>query len=445
MAMSLILDCRGCGQKITVPDDWDGQGLSCPSCHRAVDVVPPESEEIVPELLDDDDPSTDLVEVVEEEEATSTYGINADDALLPDLLPGQAPVCGVMGIMSLGRNARPARCLAVHPQKPLALAGCGPTTYVLNLSERKRALRFEKQDAGVTSLALAPDGRLVLSGDRDGGLLLWDLSSGQLVRRLKGHKDAVGSIAFSPNGRYAVSGGDDGVTRLWELETGEEYKLFEAHWDQPVRCVAFSPDGRQVLGAGGKVRTWSVKTGELHMRFRSEGEVDSAAFSRDGAEIAACVPARFTETGLRVQRWHAATGKELPCFEDPFRNQVLVFLAVVAPGTLRIVSLGRRPGIRQDSVFGQVVDAVDSLRSRGSGWEPSRMPARYYGMGDLRRGRSLDSSDPYCMQIWNLKTGLAESHDAGQDRASVLAVSTDGSRALTANRNNTVQLWGLPP
>src|SRR5215831_17362538 len=42
-----------------------------------------------------------------------------------------------------------------------------------------------------TSLAFAPDGKTLASGDEDGRAHLWDRSSGKEIRRFEGHEDDV--------------------------------------------------------------------------------------------------------------------------------------------------------------------------------------------------------------------------------------------------------------
>jgi WD40 repeat protein len=419
---------------MAVLDEWVGRRVACPHC-QSLCAIPEPPIQAAPEI--------DPVEVVEDK--GGVFRILPEDARLPDRLPGQAEVSGALGVLSVGRQTRPARCLALHPDNRLGLAGCGETIVVLDLSTGKRVFRFTRQQAPVSCLAITPDGRRVLSGDRAGGLLLWDLPSGRIVRWLRGHKDAVQSVAFSPEGRYAASGGDDGVTRLWELATGTEYELVQACWDGPVCCVAFSPDGQQLLGAGNRVCTWSTQSGEPLVHFRGRGTVESAAFSRDGLQIAACAPSTSTKTGLKVRRWQAATGQPLPCFENPAPNRVRVSLAVVVPGNLRIVSIGHKPGIRASSVTGQILDALGQFQ-RVLGDETSpRSPPRSYSMSDMSSTASkFDVSDPYWMQIWSVNSGLAQSHDAGTSPPTALAASHDGARVLSASRDHTVQLWGVP-
>jgi glucose repression regulatory protein TUP1 len=46
-------------------------------------------------------------------------------------------------------------------------------------------------DAGVTFVAILPNGQLVATGSLDASVRIWDVPSGALVERLKGHRDSV--------------------------------------------------------------------------------------------------------------------------------------------------------------------------------------------------------------------------------------------------------------
>ena len=58
----------------------------------------------------------------------------------------------------------------------------------------------------MTSVALSPDGRRIVSGSEDKTVAVWDLETGTRLHALTGHQDAVTSVAVSPDGRRIVSG-----------------------------------------------------------------------------------------------------------------------------------------------------------------------------------------------------------------------------------------------
>src|SRR5262249_45261910 len=101
---------------------------------------------------------------------------------------------------------------------------------------------------------------------------------------------AYSRVAFSPDARQVLTAeltyGVDGVVRLWDVSTGQEVRRFEGH------DAVFSPDGRRLLTAsrpdlsknGAKsVGLWDVAPGEELCRFTApKGFYNVWGFSRDG-------------------------------------------------------------------------------------------------------------------------------------------------------------------
>jgi WD40 repeat protein len=69
---------------------------------------------------------------------------------------------------------------------------------------------------------------------------------GPLVPVLMGHEAWVSSVAVTPDGQYVVSGSKDRTVRLWDLATGQEVRRFTGH-ESTVRSVAVTPDGKYVV------------------------------------------------------------------------------------------------------------------------------------------------------------------------------------------------------
>ncbi|KAJ7793388.1 chromatin associated protein [Mycena olivaceomarginata] len=74
-----------------------------------------------------------------------------------------------------------------------------------------------KGDAGVTSVAISPDGQYVVAGSLDAIVRIWNVVTGTLVDSLRGHRDSVYSVVFTPDGRGVVSGSLDKTLKYWDL------------------------------------------------------------------------------------------------------------------------------------------------------------------------------------------------------------------------------------
>lgn len=69
-----------------------------------------------------------------------------------------------------------------------------------------------------TSVCFSPDKRMAVAGYLgDTGIYVWDIATGQQLSRFVGHKTEVSTIAVSPDNRYVVSGSKDKTIRIWRL------------------------------------------------------------------------------------------------------------------------------------------------------------------------------------------------------------------------------------
>ncbi len=73
----------------------------------------------------------------------------------------------------------------------------------------------------VLVLALSTDGQLLISGNVDRTVGLWDTRSGKLRLTLTGHTGPVWSVALSADSRLVASAGADGTVKLCEASTRE--------------------------------------------------------------------------------------------------------------------------------------------------------------------------------------------------------------------------------
>ena len=60
-----------------------------------------------------------------------------------------------------------------------------------------------------------PGRDLVVSGSEDGCVCLWDLTSAEMVHRLRGHTDVAYDAAWSASAELLASCSHDGTVRTW--------------------------------------------------------------------------------------------------------------------------------------------------------------------------------------------------------------------------------------
>lgn len=80
---------------------------------------------------------------------------------------------------------------------------------------------------------------VIVSGSRDGQLIIWDAQHGSEIHSdgMKRHNGAISCLKVSADGSVLVSGSVDGTVRVWNLRLGTSLSSFAlAH---PVRQVSF--------------------------------------------------------------------------------------------------------------------------------------------------------------------------------------------------------------
>jgi WD40 repeat protein len=116
----------------------------------------------------------------------------------------------------------------------------------------------------VRSLDLSAAGSFIVAADSTRAHL-YDMASRERRATFKGgHKKLVWSVAISPDGALVLTGAKDGVVCLWEAASGR--LLASYNWDiGTIHCVRFAPDGMTaaVAGHAGAVILWDVDPSDL--------------------------------------------------------------------------------------------------------------------------------------------------------------------------------------
>ncbi|KAL9106775.1 MAG: hypothetical protein Q9187_008516 [Circinaria calcarea] len=174
-----------------------------------------------------------------------------------------------------------ARCITISPDSTYIAAGLGNTvnfwdTHTGN-SYRSYQHRQRYGYAFVTSVAFAPNGKQIVSGDSHGRIFIWNIlseaDSQSCVRVLDGPQRplVLRSLCFTSDG-WILGNYSDGIILFWNPETGDAEAMlieYDLGSDLEMRCSS-SNNNFVTYADGGNVQLWSYK----HYQPVSNDEVD---------------------------------------------------------------------------------------------------------------------------------------------------------------------------
>jgi WD40 repeat protein len=114
-------------------------------------------------------------------------------------------------------------------------------------------------------LTFSADGRiLAVSNHSYGTIAVWDVATTKMLFSIKGGGIPDQPIAFSPDSKILAVGNELGDVTFFEVPTGRQRQILQAHFGVPysasVMSLAFSPNGKLLATSGRDafVRLWSV-------------------------------------------------------------------------------------------------------------------------------------------------------------------------------------------
>jgi RNA polymerase sigma factor (sigma-70 family) len=270
------------------------------------------------------------------------------------------------------------------------------------------------------------------------------------LRSLLGHQDRVNSVAYSPDGRCIATAGSDGSARLWDVKTGEEVRRLEVAqaWFPRIR---FSPDNEFIVATvvapnvNDAVIVWNRRTGKKVRQFPGF----SFAFSPDGRLIACGGWDRDKGGWIRgdLRLYDFATGKML---RELSGHLTTVISLAFSPDGRTLVSVGLRlqgassgePG-EAETRFTRVWDVATGKENRTVLQE--RETHRRIFSPDGRTLGSIQGSGGDAITLWEAATGGRRAGLTGHTNGVWgIAFSPDGRTLASSGGDGMVRLWDMP-
>jgi len=285
-------------------------------------------------------------------------------------------------------------------------------------------------DGGVSAMAVAPDGTFVITGGGDGTLKFWNPATLKEQRVLTGDIGAVESLALGPTGKWVatctirLSASDMGV-QLWDLTTGNEGKRLRGPTDN-ISGVAVSPDGQGIAAASADkmVWLWLREPGRPLSPVCIKGHtaaVTAVAFVAADSLISA------SQDGT-VRQWDLKTGKTkgtLPAIVGP--------IGAMAFGSKRVLVAGRDGlAVRHPS---------SGAFQKVPGHDGPVLCCALFPDGTLLASGGSDRT----VRIYRAEDGLPLASYEGHDKpVRAVAFAAAGDAVYSGDEGGTLRRWPVP-
>ena len=208
----------------------------------------------------------------------------------------------------------------------------------------------------IYAAALSPDDRILAVGgfmahgfgvddDKVGDIRLINFQTGEVIALLRGHSDIILGLAFSRDGNRLISGSFDKTARIWNVRDQRTTHILKGHTGY-ISAVTFSPDDTTAVTGSddGTLKLWNTKSGALITTLKGHtAVVKSVVFTPNGKYLLS------GSDDKTVRMWDGRTGRFIKALA--LQNRTVESLSISPDGTKVLTGHGLEYGERSNNIF----------------------------------------------------------------------------------------------
>jgi WD40 repeat protein len=157
---------------------------------------------------------------------------------------------------------------------------------------------------GTRSLAVSPDGRLLVAGGSNGTIACWDIAEGAIINSLGSQLSGTQKLVFTPDRTDLIVGTDAEVAHSWDLSLGCAQVMKGGIALRSIQDLTMSADGKLMARyQGNSLIIYDISTGKVVQQFNATGNLMTSLpfspgiFSADSRRISAI-------SAIYHEKWH---------------------------------------------------------------------------------------------------------------------------------------------
>ncbi|CAG8598181.1 18045_t:CDS:10 [Acaulospora morrowiae] len=145
----------------------------------------------------------------------------------------------------------------------LLITTVGDCIDITDIHNGKRVFRLSGDSEIITTFAITPNGKELVSSSRSLGVKIWDLTTGKIKRSFKAHEAPIIIMDIDATSTLVATGSADSTIKIWDIDGGFCTHNFKGHGGIVSALKFYSENDRWTLISGSddcNIRIWDLQS-----------------------------------------------------------------------------------------------------------------------------------------------------------------------------------------